>query len=85
MAMPSSPSHPRPACLYGAPDELADYELETGDTVGSGGLGRVYSAVHRPTGRTVALKLGSSFIKEEGSEWVLVGCQGGRVPGMGGV
>jgi len=49
-----------------APETLAGYCLEAGKEVGAGGLGRVYAAVHQGSGQPVALKLGSSFLKEDG-------------------
>ncbi|KAL4436953.1 hypothetical protein ABPG75_004092 [Micractinium tetrahymenae] len=62
------PSPPPPRCPVNPPSQLADYVLQEGREVGSGGLGRVYAAVHQPTGRPVALKLGGSFRPEDGPD-----------------
>ena len=43
---------------------IADYVLDS-RKAGSGGLGVVYPALHQPSGRRVALKLGSAFVPHE--------------------
>ncbi|PSC69337.1 microtubule-actin cross-linking factor isoforms 1 2 3 5 [Micractinium conductrix] len=65
---PSPPPHaaaaPRSTSEFGP---IADYEVLANE-VGSGGLGRVYAAVHHPSGRPVALKLGGAFDPRNGAD-----------------
>ena len=49
------------------PRYIGDYVIEA-SRIGDGGLGIVYPAQHLPTGRTVAMKIGSNVSPREGQQ-----------------